>query len=209
MDDSALIEAYRQGDQSALGTLLTRHQGMLFNTALRMVSNRDDAMEVAQEAMLKIVQHIDNFREDARFTTWATRIAMNCAISRLRRRKIRRTQSLDAPMGHDPSAGSMVANLANPAEPGPAERVQHSDRLDLVRRAIDELEEPFRSVLVLRDVQGLEYEEIAQVLEIAKGTVKSRLFRARLAMRQIVRKYDPDVPDEPNDAARPVPKNTG
>ncbi|MGB0768737.1 MAG: RNA polymerase sigma factor, partial [Phycisphaeraceae bacterium] len=93
--DTALIEQIRDGDRAALGELLERHQHRLFSIALRMVSNRDDAAEVTQDAMLKIVQHFDSFRSEAQVTTWMTRIVMNQAISRLRRRKLRDHASLD------------------------------------------------------------------------------------------------------------------
>jgi len=184
--DNVLVNRYLKGDQTALGELLSRHQNMLFNTVLRMVSNRDDAAEVTQEAMMRVVQNIDRFRQDSKFTTWATRIAMNCAISRLRRRKLRRMASLDMPMGHDEDAGPMISRLAADEGLDPADRVAFNDRVDLVHQAIDLLDEPFKSVLVLRDIHGMEYAQIAETLDIAKGTVKSRLFRARLAMREIV-----------------------
>jgi len=184
--DKVLVNRYLKGDQTALGELLARHQNMLFNTVLRMVSNRDDAAEVTQDAMMRVVQNIDRFRQDSKFTTWATRIAMNCAISRLRRRKLRRMPSLDTPMGHDEDAGPMISRLAADEGLDPADRVAFNDRVELVHQAIELLDEPFRSVLVLRDINGMEYAQIAETLDIAKGTVKSRLFRARLAMREIV-----------------------
>lgn len=191
--DATLIEQIQQGDRSALGTLLERHQKRMFNVALRMVSNRDDAAEATQDAMLKVCEHIDGFRSDAKFTTWMTRIVMNQCISLLRKRKIRNHISLESsgarPNGDD-QATSLRHYLADPGEPGPDQHVETREMLDYLKNAIGRLDEDFRSVLVLRDIEQMDYQQIAEVLELKVGTVKSRLFRARLALRQEVRKLE-------------------
>ncbi|MEM6257906.1 MAG: sigma-70 family RNA polymerase sigma factor [Planctomycetota bacterium] len=189
-----LIEQVRDGDRAALGQLLEMHQNRLFSIALRMVSNRDDAAEVTQDAMLKIIQHIDTFRSEAQITTWMTRIVMNQAITRLRRRKLRDHASLDSTRrthSDGDQASSLRKVLEDHREPGPAERVQDDEMISQLLSAIDRLDTDFRAVLVLRDLEEMDYQQIADTLEIKVGTVKSRLFRARLALRQEMQKIAP------------------
>lgn len=185
--DQLLADA-QAGDPAALGSLLTTHQDRLYRICLRMVANRDDAAEVCQDVMMRIVEHVGEFRGQAQFTTWITRIAMNQSLTFLRRRKLRRTVSLDGG-NHtdgegDDQASALRRQLAGPAEQDPALRVQTHERLQLLELALDRIEPDFRAVLVLRDIDGMDYQQIAQSLEINLGTVKSRLFRARLALRQ-------------------------
>lgn len=182
------------GDRHALGQLLTMHQRRLYNTVLRMVSNPDDAAEVTQDTMLKIVQHIGGFRRDAKLTTWMTRIAMNQAISHLRKRRSRDTVSLEssgraAASAHaeQDQAASLRAALADHREPPAEHRVETRDEADRLQSAIDRLDDEFKAVLVLRDIHQMDYAEIAATLELKTGTVKSRLFRARLAVRELLR----------------------
>jgi len=191
--DTELIELIQQGDRAALGDLLVRHEKRLYNVALRMVSNRDDAAEITQDAMCKIIEHIDNFRSDAKITTWMTRIVMNLSISRLRKRKVRDHISLEssgAPRMGEDQASSLRGQLADTKEPGPSQCVQEGEMMQQMMSAIDRLDEDFKAVLVLRDIEQMDYQQIAGTLEIKVGTVKSRLFRARLALRQEMKKLD-------------------
>lgn len=170
--------------------LLRKHQQRVYRVCLRMLGNRDDAAESAQDALVKVMQSLDGFREEARFTTWITRIAMNQALTRRRRRKVRDTVSLDSPAasaahpGPDDQASALRLHLADAREPEPSARVEQEDELRAVGEALAELDETFRAVLVLRDVEQMDYHGVAEVLELPVGTVKSRLFRARLALRQ-------------------------
>ncbi|MCC6681541.1 MAG: RNA polymerase sigma factor [Phycisphaeraceae bacterium] len=195
--DQLLADA-QAGDPAALGSLLTTHQDRLYRICLRMVNNRDDAAEVCQDVMMRIVEHVGEFRGQAQFTTWITRIAMNQALTFLRRRKLRRTVSLDAESPARGSGGNsggdqasaLRRQLAGPAEHDPALRVQTRERLQLLELALNRLEPDFRAVLVLRDIDGMDYQQIAESLDINLGTVKSRLFRARLALRQVMLKLE-------------------
>jgi len=192
--DTDLMAQVQAGDRAALGRLLELHQDRLFNIALRMVSNRDDAAEVTQDAMVKIIQHIDSFRSEAQITTWMTRIVMNQAITRLRRRKLRDHASLDAsrPTANgDDQAASLRQILEDSREPSAELCVEEREMIERLLAAIDRLDSDFRSVLVLRDLEEMDYQQIADVLEIKVGTVKSRLFRARLALRQEMMKIAP------------------
>lgn len=207
LSEKELLGRIRRGDQAALGQLLQNYHKRLYNVCLRMVSNRDDAAEATQEAMLKIVQHIDHFRGDAQLSTWMIRIAMNQATTLLRRRRVRQSVSLDqgANPGGNPGAGAaddqaraLRLHLADSREPSPQQRVQQKETHAQLHTALGLLEEDFRAVLVLRDLQEMDYQQISEVLDLPMGTVKSRLFRARLALRQELVKVESS-----HSAARP------
>ena len=195
VDEQVLLDRARAGDGAALGELLQAYQRRVYNVCLRMVGNRDDAAELAQDTLLKVVQHIGDFRGQSGLGTWVTRIAMNGSISHLRKRKLRRTASLEAPSsangrGEADEGATLRRRLADEREPGPARRVQESEGHDRLQRAILALDEEHRAVLVLRDIDELDYAQIAEALELPLGTVKSRLFRARLALREQVMKQE-------------------
>ncbi|MEX0654690.1 MAG: sigma-70 family RNA polymerase sigma factor [Phycisphaeraceae bacterium] len=208
--DQHWLDRIRDGDTSAMGELLSAYQGRLFNVCLRMLSNRDDAAEATQEAMLKIIQHIDSFRGRSQLSTWMIRIAMNQATTRLRQRQRRPTFSLDGRghangrahrVGGDDQASGLREVLSDSREPEPGAGVEKEELRRQLQTALGTLEEEFRAVLVLRDIDGMDYQQIADVLETPVGTVKSRLFRARLAMRQQLQAME-DRPRS-NPASRP------
>lgn len=181
--DRELASRARRGDTEALGDLLERHQTRLYNIALRMTGHRDDAAELTQESMLKIVEHIAQFRGGSKITTWMIRIVMNTCLSHLRRRATRGTASLD----HEPTTGTgrpaIRETLPDHREPQPGWSVQREEAARQVRIALALLDPDHRAVLILRDMQDLDYKKISDVLDIPTGTVKSRLFRARVALR--------------------------
>lgn len=190
-DEQALIDRVQGGDRAALSELLRGHQRRLYNVCYRMVSHADDAAELTQDVMVKVVEKIGDFRGDARLTTWMTRIAMNVSISHLRKRKLRQTVSLSLTAGPgscgETSAGASLGDrLPETREPGPAGSVQQGEMLDRLQSAIAALEDDQRAVLVLRDIEELDYHQIARTLDLPVGTVKSRLFRARLALRELM-----------------------
>lgn len=185
-----LVNQAQNGNQSALSELLQGHQKRLFNTTLRMVGNYDDAAEVTQETMLKIIEHIGDFNGQASISTWMTRIAMNLSFSHLRKRRVRQAVSLDTAGSANRSGlgGDQLTPLreqiANQREPEPQLRVQKDEMVAQLQSAMNALQDDLRAVLVLRDIDELDYQQIAEVLDIPVGTVKSRLFRARLALRE-------------------------
>ncbi len=206
LPEAQLVKLAQQGDRQALGELLQRHHHRLFNVALRMVGHHEDAAEVTQDAMLKIVEHIKSYDGRSQLTTWMIRIVMNQSISLLRKRKLRKMTSLDAEGGGNGSGGSgPISNkgegadtslrdrLVDDRERKPDQRVQHEEMIAELHRALGRLDEEFRSVLVLRDMNDMDYEQIADTLSVPVGTVKSRLFRARLALRQEMLKVFPDA----------------
>ena len=188
-DETALLDRVRHGDRSALGELLRAHERRIYHVCLRMVSHPDDAAELAQDVMVKAVQKIDDFRGEAKLSTWMTRIAMNLSISHLRKRRLRHTVSLDAPRNGvhgGENGGSGIERVPETREPGPATRVEQVEMLDELQRAIAGLDDDQRAVLVLRDIEQMDYARIGETLDLPVGTVKSRLFRARLALRQLL-----------------------
>lgn len=209
--DQQWLTRIRAGDASATGELLSAYQGRLYNVCLRMLSNRDDAAEATQEAMLKIVQHLASFRGRSQLSTWMIRIAMNQATTRLRQRKRRATLSLDgSPNGlaDDDQARSLRSRLADGREPSPSAGVEQEELRAQLEKALATLEEDFRAVLVLRDIDGMDYQQIAEVIEAPVGTVKSRLFRARLALRKQLQAMERHAPgpaarDDTGSQARP------
>ena len=199
--EAQLINQIKKGDRAALGDLLHRYQNRLFNIILRMVNHRDDAEEVTAEAMLKIVQGIHSYRGSAPIATWMIRIAMNAAISFRRKHQLRRTTSLDAPgglgtgrggadmgsgqgvVGHVDQSTPLREQIADHRKPGPEQSVQQRQTMAQLQIVLERLEVKFQTVLVLRDIDEMDYPQIAETLGIPIGTVKSRLFRARLSLR--------------------------
>jgi RNA polymerase sigma-70 factor (ECF subfamily) len=189
--DLSLVEAIRRGDQAAWTTLITRYQDRLFATCLRMVHNRELATDLTQDAFVKIIQGINTFDGRAKLSTWMIRITMNVCLSKLRSEKVRRHASIEAMAEGTGKGGSKpdsprATGFEQGRELGTPEGVEaHEDR-ERVLAALRLLDPDQRAVLILCDCRGLAYEQIAEVLEVAVGTVKSRLFRARTALREAV-----------------------
>jgi RNA polymerase sigma-70 factor (ECF subfamily) len=169
----------------AFGVLVGKYQDRVFNLAMRMCNRRADAEELAQEAFLRALERIGQFKGESRFYTWLFRIAANLTISHRRRSGRVRFVSMDRHEDDEPPVAEMVtAEVARQREPGPVAKAEAAETRDIVTRALESLDEPFRLVLVLRDLQDMDYAEVAEVLNVPVGTVKSRLFRARCLLRQ-------------------------
>ena len=190
--DAALLLAHRCGDPEALGELLTRHQDRLFAICRRMVDDPDLAADMVQNAMVRIIHALDRFDGRSLLSTWMIRITMNVCLTELRRRKIRRTASLDTMSGWagSPSASGASDHAAdrpwNPIaaqEPGAPQRVESREDESRLAIAMGRVSPDQRAILLMRDVHNLDYQHIAEALEVPLGTVKSRLFRARVALR--------------------------
>lgn len=182
--DHALVTAANGGDRSALDRLLERHYDRIYGLCRRIAGNDADALDATQEALLAVVRGLPRFDGRAAFSTWAYRVATNACLDELRRRA-RRPEPVDP-------AGSADAT---PAQPPLDQRV--TDRL-AIDDAVAELPEEFRTAVVLRDVLGLDYAEIAAVLDIPPGTVRSRIARGRRALAASLGNptTDPVVPHE-------------
>lgn len=181
-----LVELVQHGDRGALGELLTAYHKRVYHVCLRMVSNADDAAELTQDTLMRACKHVDGFRRGSRFSTWLLRIAMNVSISHLRKAKHRKALSLEQEVaGANGDQATPLKNLIEEnREHSPYQSVELGEQVNELSRAVDSLDAALRSVIILRDLQGMEYQQMAEVLAVPVGTVKSRLFRARLALRQ-------------------------
>lgn len=188
----------RPPGEAAWNQLLDRYRDRLFGVCLRMVRNPETAADLTQDALVRIIHGFDSFDSRARLSTWMTRITINVCLSHLRKQKLRRHPSLDAPSrgrgagGGDGGEPETLGNgLAQDREPDALRRVEQDEARSLVSRGLDRIDEDHRAVLILRDLRGLDYQEIADVLDVPVGTVKSRLFRARSALREAIERLDP------------------
>jgi len=189
IDDAVLVERCRTGDSAAMGPLILKYQNRIYNVILKMCRNADDAAELTQETFVKIIESIDRFEARSAFYTWAFRIAVNLTLNHCQRTSRFGSASLDytdESQQHRHAATQLRQILSDESSPDPAVVAQNRELCDLVINAIDELDEPQRTVLVLRDIEGMNYAQIAQVIDAELGTVKSRLSRARSNLRQIL-----------------------
>lgn len=181
MQNDILIHRAAKGDEAAFEQLLTQHEKSVYNLCLRMTGNPEDAMDVSQEVFLRVWKNLSSYQYDAAFSTWLFRIASNACIDFLRAKKRRNDVSLtmqDENDGED-------KELAVPDEtPLPEEQLLAKEHQSAVLKAMNELPPDFREILQLRVVEELPYEEIAEILDIKVGTVKSRLARARELLRK-------------------------
>lgn len=183
-DEADSVQRAVRGDRAALSALLERHQRRLYNVVLRMLGRPEDAADITQEALLKAAQRITDFHGRSSLGTWMVRIAMNLALTHLRRRRARPGAGLDESSAD--GAPPLYAAMAETRELGPPESVEKKEQAAQVLAALARLDDEMRAVLTLRDIDAMSYEDIAAVLGVPVGTVKSRLFRARLALRQEV-----------------------
>jgi RNA polymerase sigma-70 factor (ECF subfamily) len=182
--DEDLVRRVQQGDSSAFGELVLRYQDRIYTVCLRQLGERTLAEEVAQDVFLSAFRALGNFRGDAKLSTWLFRIAINqCKNKRLYNR--RRAHGRHEPLDGEPHPDRPARQLAHP-ERGPDAGVHRSEAERLLAEALQELEPDYRSIIVLRDIEDLAYDDIAEALGIARGTVKSRLHRARAQLARLL-----------------------
>lgn len=179
-DDAPLVEAARGGDRGAFSELVNRHARRIYRTARHMTKNDADAEDVLQDAFIKAYAKLDTFQGEAKFSTWLTRIAVNEALMKLRRRRNSKTVSLDEEMQTEDGA---LSREAVDDRETPEEALSREETRRLLEDAVDSLAEGYRTVFVLRDVEGFSTEETADALDLSISAVKSRLLRARLQLR--------------------------
>jgi RNA polymerase sigma-70 factor (ECF subfamily) len=182
-DDAGFVARCREGDTEAFATLVRRHQKKMLNVAFRMIGEYDEACDVVQEAFLSAYRAIGKFRGDARFSTWLCGIVLNHSRSHIKRKAARsrlEAASLDDPVE---SKYGRYPNEPHCREESIVDRLEKQERDEKVQDCIGALDGEQREVLVLRDIQGFSYEEIGVLLQLPEGTVKSRLFRARNALK--------------------------
>ena len=201
--DVLLLQKAQAGDRGAYGQIVILYQDRLYNAVLRLVGDREEARELTQEAFTRGLEKIDSFRGDASPYTWLFRIAVNLAISQLRKVRRLRIFSLDRPNvgsgGRRGGGGGSYGEEDGPsllerisrdrAASAPPERLVNRERDQMVLSALGRLDAEYRAVLVMRDIEGFDYQQMADVLGLPLGTLKSRLFRARMALRDELKGY--------------------
>jgi len=180
-EDLALVQAAREGDIAAFETLLKRYDRNVFRIANHITQNREDAEDVVQDAFLKAYQKLDQFQGNSKFYTWLVRIAVNEALMKLRKRKASKTVSIDEDVETDEG---FVPREVTDWSPNPEQLYKQAELGDILEKTIQGLPSGFRTVFVLRDVEGLSTEETADALGLSVPAVKSRLLRARLQLRE-------------------------
>lgn len=186
--DAYLVSRAMEGELPAFEKLVARYQNKIIGYSARMLGDQDEAEDVAQEVFIKAYRSLESFRGDSLFSTWIYRIATNLCIDRIRAKKRRPQQaySLDEPMDKDEDKGGReIADFS--AEP--TREVEREELRRRVREVMSEMPEKMRTILIMCDMQGMAYEEIAKVLNCPIGTVKSRLFHARADLGRRLRPY--------------------
>jgi RNA polymerase sigma-70 factor (ECF subfamily) len=201
-----LLEIHRKGGPAsydAVSELIQAYQRRVYSICYRMVRHADDAADLTQDVLIKMIESLGSYNGQSKLSTWVIRVTMNCCLSHLRKQKLRDHKSIDSTALYEGAGGRPggpsarggpdygSSGLRTPAgevklhgEPSPAQGVEQAHRRAAVLDALNSLDPDTRALLVLRDVQELDYQQLADVLEVPVGTVKSRLFRARAALRQ-------------------------
>jgi RNA polymerase sigma-70 factor (ECF subfamily) len=179
ISDAECVRKLQRGDTDAFEILIRRHQRTIFNLVYRMLGDYDEAAEISQEVFLSAYRAIASFRGEANFSTWLYRIAINHATTRRKTMNLRQQHSV--PIEH-------TEPVSDP-HPGPAEAAEKNELREHVQQALNSLDPDDATVILLRDLQDAPYDEVARVLEIPVGTVKSRLHRARQALKAELATY--------------------
>ncbi len=180
-NERAIIERCKQGDLSAFDELVRRYEKHVFNFAFRMTQNHDDAADISSDAFMKVYNGIHSFRGDANFSTWLFRIVTNLYLDSRKKSKAHMNIPLDEYI--DLEESSVARQIEDPL-PLPQAQIESNERVDMLSEAINELPEYQRVMVLLYHTQGKSYEEIAEIVGLPIGTVKSRLNRARLALKK-------------------------
>lgn len=188
IDDRLLIEQCRQGDSAAIERLVLKYQNRIYNVVLKICADPDDAAELTQETFVKVIENLGKFEGRSSFYTWAFRIAVNLTLNYCQRNAklvVRSLDSEEVSFEHQ-ATHALKELLSDDRSPDPAAIAQNKEVYEIAIKALRRLDEPQRAVLVLRDIEGMSYTRIAEVLDIELGTVRSRLSRARTRLREIL-----------------------
>jgi RNA polymerase sigma-70 factor (ECF subfamily) len=190
-DDLTLVERVRTGDQRAFKLLVERYQRKVFAVALGMLKDKEEARDVAQEAFVKVYRYLDHFKGDASFYTWLYRITVNICIDVIRKKGSARGDEhveFDESVKMDVSEANIGA-LGSRLGTNPQKSALRAELAQRITEAIGQIPEAHRQILLLREIEGMSYEDLSRTLKIPKGTVMSRLFHARLKMQKILSEY--------------------
>lgn len=185
LDDQQLVLASKGGDQDAFAQLVQRYQRRIFNLVYRMLQNYEEASEITQETFLAAWQGLPSFRGEARFATWLYRIAYNCALKQLETRKRDRALQTALQAEHALESGNTFDRASA--------QIDAREQQALVQEHLSHLPAKYRIVLILRHLQDMTYEEMAEILTMPVGTIKTHLFRARNLLKERLRGLDCDV----------------
>jgi len=188
IDDTVLINQYRHGDSGAMERLILKYQNRIYNVILKICADPEDAAELTQETFVKIIENIHKFEGRSRFYTWAFRVAVNLTLNYCQRNAKLRLSSLDVETNQYSSQEKQVLKefLSDDSSPDPAVVAQNEELCSMAIKALMKLDDAQKAVIVLRDIEGMNYAQIADVLNIELGTVRSRLSRARGRLRKIL-----------------------
>jgi len=175
-----LVRAAKQGDTTAFEKLVELHSSKVFRVALHISRCSEDAEEITQETFLKALQHLKNFEERARISTWLIRIAVNVALERISSSRRRRVLSIDEDEGGEDYVERQIADW----RPNPEQLYSRSELAEILKQALESLSSGYSTVFLLRDVEGLSITETAETLGLTETAVKTRLMRARLQLRE-------------------------
>jgi len=189
--DAMLVDRCRQGDSAAMERLILKYQNRIYNVILKICANPHDAAELTQDTFVKVIENIDRFESKSSFYTWAYRIAVNLTLNYCQRNAKLKLKSLDAEDNedNDKAAQTLKDFLSDDNSPDPAMVAQNKELCDIAHQSLMRLDDEQRAVIVLRDIEGMDYAQIANVLEIKLGTVRSRISRARNRLRQIMEAF--------------------
>ena len=182
-EETAIIAKVLDGDADAFEPLVTANQSFVYNIALKMLSNPDDAFDVSQEAFVKAFRSLKDFKGDSSFSSWLYRITANICLDHMRKNKRQRTASI---VYLDDDSELKELDLPD-VRFSPETELERRELRRAIDRALDELPQDQRSILLLRELNGMSYAEIAEALRLEAGTVKSRLFRARARLAKILK----------------------
>jgi len=185
-DDLELVQASKNGDVAAFEQLVKRYDRRLFRVAQSVTHNREDSQDAVQEAFLKAYQHLGDFRGDSQFSTWLIRITLNQSLMKLRKLRRTREVALDEDFGTDED---VLPREVIDWAPNPEELYSVSELRNILIKTIEELRPILRAVFVLQDLEGLSTDQTAEVLNLSQSAVKSRLWRARLQLRERLNQY--------------------
>lgn len=188
-DDYSLVRKAQAGDQRAFGTLVERYQRKAYAVALGLVKDKEEALDVAQEAFIKVYKYLDHFKGDSSFYTWLYRITVNICIDRRRKKGADPGDQVEFDEAVKQEAEGEAGVLGTRLGSNPQKAALRAELMQKIEQALEQIPEKHRAILLLREVEGMSYEDLAETLKIRKGTVMSRLFHARKKMQSLLSSY--------------------
>lgn len=201
-DDHELVAAAQGGDRRAFQALYQRYERKVFAVAYGFLRSQEDALDVVQEAFIKVHRYLPNFEGQSSFYTWLYRIVANLCIDHIRRSGRKKDVEFDDKLRHDGDQESATNMVQIAALGDPVEAVRNKEILKAVRESLQHLSDKHRAVIVMRELQGLSYADMAKAMNCSKGTIMSRLFHARRNMQKLLKDrldYSPENPDSSAD----------